>query len=597
MKLPKELQVEGVGKVRLHPQNDYVGQGGQAIIYKVSPTLVAKLYYDEAATAASNEPLLTPAAMQQGNMVGKLKALMRLKDDRIIRPQGLVTDLKGQLLGYIMALVKGVTLPETFANGFWRDNGWTGQEAVALGESLRELLHYAHSQGALVVDGNPANYLAVHQPQGWQPRALDVDAWQIDTWPATAYHDLTRDPTAQGFTALTDWFGWGTVVCQLLLGVHPYGGRLAGFKPHDIVGRMRAGKSIFAAGVALGSGVRDTALVPPALMHWLRDTFEGGARMVPPSLYAAVPALPQAALVKRMVATAASGTLVFTKLFEAVNDPVQRIYPAGVVRLQSGALVALKNQKVVGHAHSPLAQVVRQPGGWLLADMQGNQLVFSWLTEAYAAQPITNLPVPYGALVHSLTGPQAPADRLAVATANGLQELTVTTLGSRALLGYGQLWPALGASTRWYDGCGIQQTLGRMHVLLPYGPGQYTMLDVPELRGLTPLAAKAGFGNLFIVAANKAGQLQRLTLTLAPNHQYYQATVTPADDADLNVTFRPDGSYRAIWDDGTFTAGNPHKGEAKTWQDKGVLQSMPLASWANTTVYVRGGAVWQLTST
>jgi hypothetical protein len=594
MQLPKEVQVEGVGKVRLHPQNDYLGQGGQAIIYKVGTNLVAKLYYDEAATAASATPILTPAVLQQGDMIGKLKTLMRLKDDRIIRPQGLVTDLKGTPLGYTMAWVKGVTLPETFANGFWRDNGWSGKEAVHLAESLRELLAYAHTQQALVVDGNPANYLAVNQPQGWQPRALDVDSWKIDQWPASAYHDLTRDPHTTSFTTLTDWFGWGTVVCQLLLGVHPYGGRLAGFKPHDIVGRMRAGKSIFDPGVALGSGVRDINLVPPVLLHWLKDTYAGNTRTVPPSLYASAPTLPRVALVMRMVATAASGTLVFTKLFEVLNDPVQRIYPHGIVRLRSGAIVSLTTKKVMGHAQSPLAQVVRQQGGWLLADVQGGQLVFSWLTEAYPPQPITNLPVPYGELMQAQTGPQVPADRLGVSTPNGWQELKVTQLGARALLGYGQLWPSLGQNTRWYDGCGIQQTLGRVHLLMPYGPNHYTVLDVPELRGLKPLAAKAGYGIVFVVATDKAGQLQRLMLVLTPDYKGYQATTTAVDSADLNVTFRPDSSYRTIWEDGMFTASNPRLGQEKTWQDKGVQQAMPLASWSNITVYEQGGAVWSL---
>ena len=594
MKLPRDLHVEGVGQVRLHPQNDYIGQGGQAIIYKVSPTLVAKLYFDEAATQTANEPILTPAVMQKGDMVGKLKTLMRLKDDRIIRPQGLVQSTQGQPLGYTMAWVKGIGLPETFTNGFWKDNGWKGKEAVHMAESMRELIAYAHAQGALLVDGNPANYLALQTPKGWQPRALDVDAWQIEKWPATAYHDLTRDPKAGTFSALTDWFGWGTVVCQLLLGVHPYGGRLSGFKPHDILGRMKAGKSIFHQGVALGSGVRDVNLMPKPLLSWMRDTYEGGRRELPPSLYASQAPVTQPALVLRVVSHPATGSLTYTKLLEVTGNPIQRLYPCGVVRLESGTLLSMATKKELGHAHSPKAQVVRQERGWLLADEVNGKLAFSWLTDTAPPQPISNLPVPYGALVQTSTGTSAKADRLFVATAGGLQELKVTTFGTRALLSYGPLWPALSDTTRWYEGCGLQQTLGRMHVLLPYGPSHYTMLDVPELRGLKPLAAKAAFGTVMVVTLNRQGDMQRLELTVTPDGKAYKALITPVTEADLNVTFRPDGSYRAIWEDGTFEARNTRKGEEKLWKDKGIKHTMLLESWANTTVYELEGALWSL---
>lgn len=596
MDLPRELKVEGVGTVTVDPVKDFLGKGGQAAVFKVGPDLVAKLFIDADATEKQEKTVLNPTIMTP-DFVEKLKALMALKDPRIISPKGLVKNAKGTLLGYTMSMAKGVSLPEAFTNGFWRDNGWTNKEATAMAESMREIIVYAHAHQALVVDGNPANYIAIQDKHVWHPRTIDVDAWQIGRWPASAYHDLTRDPTSSTFTEGTDWFGLGTVLCQLLLNVHPYGGRLQGFKPFDIHGRMVAGKSIFTPGVQLGNGVRDMALIPPSFLKWMKDTYLDGARQPIPSLYATVPTVAVAARVARVVLPPVSGGIVYTKVFEVANDPVQRIYPSGVVRLRSGTLVYLGNKEVIGKAESPQAEVVRQVGGWLLADKVGGKLVFSWLAAGQSPQPITNLTVWGTTLVHAESGPQSDADRLFVADESGLQELTVIRMGLKALLGYGSQWPALTNSTRWFKGCGIQQTLGQVYLLLPYGPKQYTVLAVPELKGLTPLNALAGFGTVMVVAQDKkTGALTRFEFVLNPAHKAYTVTQQQVADADLNVTLRPDGTFRAIWDDGVFTASNPAQGQSRNWTDKGIRQDMVLATWAQTTIYEHDGAVWSIKS-
>lgn len=595
MKLPTRLVVGGGPPVTLNPTTDFIGQGGQAVIYKVGNGDVAKLYIDAAETDKQQTPVLKPEMLSQGDMIGKLKALTALKDDRIVAPKALVTTDKGKPLGYTMAWVKGEPLPVLFTNTFWQQQGWKGIDAVKLAESMREAVAYAHGHKALMADGNPLNYLAVQKPdKSWSPRFIDVDAWQIQHWPANAYHDLTRDPLGRGFTEQTDWFAWGVVAFELLFGTHPYLGQLDGFKRNDFKARMQAGKSVFADGVKLGGFVREFTLCPPVMLKWFRDTFQGGQRSTPPSFHGAAPSLPVAAMVARITTVATQGTLEFVKIFGDASDAAEHVYPCGVVRLASGKLVDLATQKTIGTALSPRAEVVRLTQGWLLADMPTfGQPAFSWLNADKPAQPM-QLPLRGEAFVQA-------ANRLFLATTNGLHELKVMVMGTgvlaKALIAPGKLWPAMANGTRWFTGCGIQQTLGQTFLLMPHGPMGYSTIPVPELKGLVPLAAHAAGGYAEVIAQNRrTGVYTRFGLRFNAAHNAYVMEQEDVPSAEQNLAVLPDGSYLSIPADGELEVTNITTGKRGTYRHRNLTTALKLAAWNTQPVYLHNGDLWRLTA-
>jgi len=357
----RQVVLEGRGKVTLR-QNDHIATGGEGSVFRLSGTAI-KVYTD-------------PKKMRLDDMADKIKALTVLAHPYIMAPDGLVLDEHGNPIGLYMPYVEGEPFSRVFTNDYRTRSGFSDDDASMLVSRTQDVVRFAHGRKAIIVDGNELSWLLVVGGDGPEPRIIDVDSWSIGRWPPKVIMPSIRDWHTNDFNEASDWFSWGIVSFQIYTGIHPYKGTLDGYKRGGLERRMKDNASVFAQGVRLNQNVRDFLCIPSKLLDWYVDTFQHGMRVIPPSPFDVGAGYTKRAIVARTIITTA-GVLVYDKLYDDTRDPALRIFPCGVVLLESGSLYDLGSKREIGTVQSRDCEVVRQNGHWLVSDWDGNRLVFT----------------------------------------------------------------------------------------------------------------------------------------------------------------------------------------------------------------------------
>lgn len=232
---------------------------------------------------------------QPRDLADKIRLLQAVDHPGIVSPRGILADEQGRFVGYWMRRQAGEALPNLFANAWRQANGFGPAETEATAAAMREIVEFAHSRSALLVDANEFNWLVAGLDRRWlgrrpRPVAIDVDSWQIGRYPGTVLMLSIKDWQATVLSEKTDWFAWAVVTFQLFTGIHPYKGTHPKFGRGDLEARMRANASIFDAGVRLNAAVRDPSAIPTGLLAWYRAVFHDGARSPPPAQFGVVTA-------------------------------------------------------------------------------------------------------------------------------------------------------------------------------------------------------------------------------------------------------------------------------------------------------------------
>ena len=564
-----QVMLEGRGKVTLR-QNDHVATGGEGSVFRLADIAI-KIYTDQ-------------SKMRRDDMADKVRALVVLHHPYIVAPRGVVLDTRNRPIGLYMPYVQGEPFPRVFTNDYRTRSGFSDANANRLAERMQEVVKFAHSKKAIIVDGNELSWLLTMTGGDPEPHIIDVDSWAISRWPATVIMPSIRDWRTNAFNELTDWFAWGIVSFQIYSGIHPYKGTLGGYKPGELERRMEDNASVFSQGIRLNRNVRDFSSIPRKLLAWYIDTFQHGMREVPPSPLDTGAGLPRGAVVARTVVTAA-GVLMYEKLYDNTNDPAIRVFPCGVVLLRSGRLYDLASKREIGSAKSRDCEVLKIEGYWLIADWNGEGLEFTAVNGQRNAQPLQLNINGYRLLQAN--------NRLFLHTDQGLTELKLMTVG-RPILVPDQTWGVMRHSTQWFDGMGIMDAMGAIFVIAPFGDKSVAQVRVRELDGLRPVAAYAGDRFVAIVVIEKNGQYKKLELTFDHDYTRYTAWEGPADGPELNMTMLPRGVAAIIVEDGELNIFVPTSGILNKIRDKDIATDMTLARWDNTVVYIRGGEAWSI---
>lgn len=570
IKTNQQVILEGRGPITIR-QNDYVATGGEGSIYRAGSTVI-KLYTD-------------PNKMLQGGIPDKIKLLSGLAHPYIIIPQGLVLSSASVPIGFYMPFADGEPLPRVFTNDFRIREGFGDQDTFKLVDRMREVVKFAHDKGAILIDANEFNWLALLKKKNDpEPRVIDVDSWVIGRMPSkVAIMPSVRDWHTKGFTEQSDWFSWGIVTFQVFAGIHPYKGTLDGFARDDLEKRMKANASVFASGVRLNRAVRDFSSIPNTLRDWYVATFQQGLRTIPPSPFDVGVAKAAITYVAKVL-TATSGLLILEKLYGDSLDPVTHVWPCGVVLRNSGILVDLDLKRTIGRLHSKNGEVIKVNQGWLIADWIDSEIVFSFISEGNFQTETLALPLRgYKILRYE--------NRLFLVTDRGLTEVIFKMFG-KPILSVDQTWGALVNSTRWFDGVGIQDAMGAMYIIAPFGDRACTHIRVRELDGLRVLAAKAGNRFIIVIAADRSGTYHKFELTLSRDYTSYQIWQGIIDNPDLNIAILPKGVCATIVTDGELVIFVPTSGAVNKISDKHITTDLKLFNWDNKVVYINNGVLW-----
>ena len=282
--------------------------------------------------------------------------------------------------------------------------------------------------------------------------------------------------------------------------------------------------------------------------------------------------------------TTATGNLIFNKLFGDAGDPVIRVFTCGVVLLESGGLINLADGSEIGKSKSRDCEVVKSNGGWLKADWNGRQMVFSYINGTSLKEEALTLHLNGRRLLRY-------ENRLFVVTEKGLTEVTLKLLG-KPILATGHTWGVMINSTRWFDGVGIQDAMGATYVIVPFGDKACAQVRVKELDGLKPVTAKAGNRFIAIIAVDANGDYRKIELTLNREYSGYKVWEGTADSPDLNIAILPKGVCAIIVNDGEINIFVPTSGTLNKVQDKYVSTDMTLANWEDRVVYIQDNNVW-----
>jgi hypothetical protein len=259
-----KVRVQGGSEINL-TQKDFLAQGGEGQIYVVGSTAY-KVYADPSQ--------VIPA--------GKIQELAEIKDPRVVKPEKLLLDTKDKPVGFTSKFVHSDgALCQIFTRSFRDRHNLSSADVLELVKKLRGLVQNIHAAKVLVVDMNEMNFLL---SKGLKDiYAIDVASYQTPHYRATALMESVRDRHMKPgeFTEGTDWFAFGILSFQMIVGIHPFKGKHPKVKTLD--DRMKQNISVLNPEVGIPQTCYPLSSIPQAYLEWYKQVFEKGARTAPPT--------------------------------------------------------------------------------------------------------------------------------------------------------------------------------------------------------------------------------------------------------------------------------------------------------------------------
>jgi len=579
-----QVILPGKGETTLLPR-DHLATGGEGAVY-LKNGMVFKVYLDGAAARARG-------------MEEKIGLLSRISHPYIVSPIDVLYDRRHEMVGYYMPAAQGVPVVRIFTNA-WRDaNGFNNEHSVKLVENMRAALRVAHDLSALVADGNEMNWLA----DGVEPRAIDVDSWQIGDFKATAIMASIIDHHADVLSEETDWFAWGIVTFQIFTGIHPYKGTHPDFKRGDMEGRMQANASVFDPKVKLNGAVRDLSVIPKPLADWYQGVFQSGCRGAPPSVSMSM--VPQIAARKLRLCATDSGLLKHN-LIMSLPGVVRYISGNGVAYYEEGSRLSacdLKRRQLIPSIDAETIDRLLKGGACLVRMASGFRLLQADSSGVFGRIiPGERDPVPPNPDIGRLP---CVAEKLiewgdrvfALNSQNelGFTEIAIELLGGRSLLSIKQSWAVNQNSTRFFDGFAVTDCLGTPFIVQVEGDSALLIHRASVLKEyrLVNGYSRSHHSLILIGIGREDGLLHRLRMRLGKG-EYECIEDVVVDVAELNMAVTGKGIAAGIFEDGQLFVWNTIGVGEKIVHDAAVTRDLRLFAMTEGIFYYMGTDVFRL---
>lgn len=295
---------------------------------------------------------------------------------------------------------------------------------------------------------------------------------------------------------------------------------------------------------------------------------------------------PQAAKVLRAVVTGKTGLLVFKKLLSISNDPVVKTFHCGVALLSSGLLIDLSRNKEIGRVKSRECEVVKTEEGFLISDWDGQKPIFDYVSKNGLERVSLMLNISSRKFL-------SYENRLFAVTEQGLTELVVNVF-SKPILSTRQTWGVMVNSTKWFNGVGIQDTMGAIYLIAPFGNEYCGQVRVRELDSLKVIQAKSGNRYVSLVVVAKDGSYRIVELTFDSDYKTYKVTEVPIDSPEQNLAILPKGVCARIVKDGELEILVPTKGVINRIEDSNLGTDVVISNWRDQVVYIHDGDLWSM---
>lgn len=210
-----------------------VGQGGEAVVYELSPQQVAKIYLSPSDPVYAGNPDAQLGATDRiKEHQRKLPAFPKNLPVGVVAPLDLARERpNGPIIGYTMTNLKGADVLLRFADRKFREQGGIdANQAVEVFRKLHDLVQQVHRAGVVIGDFNDLNVLVT---PGGDVRLVDADSMQFGPFLCKTFTTRFVDPLhcrpdklllAVPHSSLSDWYAYATMLFQSLLFINPYGG-------------------------------------------------------------------------------------------------------------------------------------------------------------------------------------------------------------------------------------------------------------------------------------------------------------------------------------------------------------------------------------
>ena len=447
----QKIKIGNGGIITLTDKN-YKASGGEASIY-VANGMAYKLYHDPA------KKQLPMKKMQELSLIG---------NSQVVVPKELIFDPKdGKPLGYTTTYVDGVEpLLKLFTRTFKDDTNVSFQMINHLVKEIQRVVTDIHSAQCLIVDLNELNILADIKPSTIVPWFIDTDSYSTPSFKATAIMDSVRDRRVTVYDKSgtmhynpdieSDWFSWSILAFCLYTNIHPFRGSHANYKPRDKAKQMDDGISVFHPGVRVPPSVNDFKVIPGRHLDYFKRVFLNNERGVPPLPDSSVPMLVPTQII----------TIQGTDKLQVEEVAAYDSHILAVATVMGVYYVATKthiyaNKKEIGTHNVKKILLCSASDGTVLTAQQdnSNRVVFRDLTKA---DPVGT----------ALSNEMFARNNAFYTIGKGkLMENSFAAFGNKIVHRTKEVENLSSISTKMYDGCIIQDLLGKMYLTLPYKLG------------------------------------------------------------------------------------------------------------------------------
>jgi hypothetical protein len=550
----------------------YKTAGGEASIY-VNGGITYKLYHEP------KKKCLPPA---------KLTELSKISNPQVVVPQNLLFDANtGDPVGYTTNWVTDAfPLIKFFTRTFKDDNNISFKMIIELVKALQLVVKDIHAASCLVVDLNELNVL-VKINSALEPWMIDTDSYATPSFRATAIMDSVRDRRVSKKTGdhlhydpdvLSDWFSFGVLAFWLYTNIHPYRGNHPSYKPKEKGKQMDDGISVFHKGVRVPPSVNDFNLIPRRHLDWFKSLFFSNNRSEPPLPDVSAPIVVPAAI----VILKGTDKLEVIQWLSFGDTVMNAFYIQGITYVVTKTKVFANKNELVTHKHpKKMLLVAANDGTIVYAVCLGGRVTFHELLSQ--------------AEIGRTSGTEFFARNNCIYTAASgkLIENSFTTLSNKVVHRRTEVGNISAFTATVYDGCVIQDLLGKKYLTLPYKKGASWSKYLPQLDGFRIVEAKSE-KTLTVVLAEHGGVFHRFIFVF--DKEYRSFEVREAKDVAydaINFTVTDSGLCLLLTSPTELELFTTAK-QFETLSDPPFDSTMRLFSTPNGVFFVNGSSIHQV---
>lgn len=261
---------------------DSIGAGGEAEVFAWNNYAVKIFHALKAGATPAQKNLWS---MMQKIRNQKLQTFPKNLPDNVISPQKLVFDRRGNVIGYVMKMVKNVEVLMKLANKKFQLGHYQREVVMKLFRQIYLTMLQIHRAKVVIGDFNDLNVLfSTENNDDLQSYFIDTDSMQFNGLPCTVATERFLDPRLIGqnffsqvvFDQASDYYAFAVMLFQSLLFVSPYGGIHKDYKTE--LKRAQAKVSVFDDKVKYPKAALPYSILPDDLLQYFFQMFEQGKR-------------------------------------------------------------------------------------------------------------------------------------------------------------------------------------------------------------------------------------------------------------------------------------------------------------------------------